>query len=298
MQLRLMLCFWLLLVSSACQNERKVVDQPPTDDIISAAYPLRKQFQCLPREAALIAAHRGVSKGEGFAENSQSSLEALIDKGILVAEVDVAGLKDGTHILYHDGVWEEKSTGRGPVAVSNWSDAEKTLLNDTDGNLTADRPVKLSDVLLLAKDRLYLEIDFKSSAKYETVINMIRNAGMSDQVILIAYNDSQARRLAKLAPEMLLSVGIRDMDDVDALKSAGVNVKNMAVWFGRGPYDNDVVRSLDLANIPILAWPPRNDMKNSALPASLLVTDYAFEYQPISGLTKTGHYEYLDCLTK
>ena len=295
------LFFLAFLALTACKQTVATNDPEDTivkDAIISAAYPLRKQFACLPREAAFIAAHRGVSKGEGFAENSKSSLEALIKHGILIAEVDVAGLKDGTHILYHDGVWEEKSTGQGEVVASRWADAQKILLNDTDGKVTADRPAKLADILSLAKDKIYLEIDFKSSAIYKTVIDMVRTSGMADRVILIAYNENQARRLAQLAPEMLLSVGIRDMDDVESLKSAGVKAVNMNAWLGRGPYDRDVVDSLDRASIPILAWPTRNQMQGGALPASLLVTDYAFDYDPVIGLSDEGFQIYKSCLSE
>jgi glycerophosphoryl diester phosphodiesterase len=259
-----------------------------------ASYPLRKQFSCLPEEAAIIAAHRGVSKGAKLAENSKSALEALIKKGILVAEVDVAGLKDGTLILYHDGVWEEKSTGKGAVAASTWNDAEKILLKDTEGKLTSDRPVSFADTLALAKDQIYLEIDFKSSAKYEAVIDAVYKAGMAEQVILIAYNEKQGRKLARLAPDMLMSIG----PDIDAFKSAGVKRDNMAVWLGKGPYDQGEIDGLNARNIPILAWPNDRYVRQTAGPASLIVSDYAFRHDPIVGLSRAGRAAYEACLSK
>lgn len=287
---------------AACQDSSSKSDNAPPQTMAQAphlaAIPLRKQFQCLPREAALVAAHRGVSKGEGFAENSASSLKALIEKGIMVAEVDVAGLKDGTLILYHDGVWEEKSTGKGPIASSLWADAERILLHDTDGALTADRPVSFSDVLSLSKDRLYLEIDFKSSAKFEAVIDAIRDHGMADRVILIAYTEGQARKLAELAPEMLLSVGIKESSDIAALEALGVDKKNMTAWLGRGPFDNGLIDRLDSENIPVLAWPGRDYVSATAAPASLIVSDYAFGLDPIAGLTNAGRKTYEACLNK
>lgn len=284
---------------SACQNSDQKTPAEPVANAIQktpALYPLRKQFACLPAEAALVAAHRAVSKGEGYAENSASSLEALIEKGVMVAEVDVAGLKDGTLILYHDGVWEEKSTGNGPIASSTWADAEKILLKDTDGQLTSDRPVTLDDVLTMAKDKLYLEIDFKSSAKYDAVIKAIRAHGMADRVILIAYTDGQARALARLAPEMLLSVGLRKPADIASLEGEGVARKNMTAWLGRGPYDPAFVQVLKDTNIPVLAWPDHAEVDKTAMPASLIVSDYAFKLEPIMGLTQAGQKQYENCL--
>lgn len=266
-----------------------------TSDLAASA-PISLQFKCLPEEAAFVAAHRGVSKGEGFAENSGSSLSALIEKGILFAEVDIAGLKDGTHILYHDGVWEEKSTGNGAVPASRWADAEKILLKDTNGNLTADRPIKLKDALALSKDRLYLEIDFKSSAKYGAVINEIRDAGMADRVILIAYSKGQAAKLAKLAPEMAQSVTLKSKADIAAHEAAGVSLKNMKAWLGRGPYDADFLSLLKKSNISVLAWPSRNEIKSTAGLAGLIVSDYAFKVDPIVGLSAKGRQAYEACL--
>ncbi|MBC6403035.1 MAG: glycerophosphodiester phosphodiesterase family protein [Hyphomonadaceae bacterium] len=263
-----------------------------------ATYPIGKQFACLPDEAAMIAAHRAVSRGEGLAENSKTSLEALINRGILVAEVDIAGLKDGTHILYHDGVWEQDSTGQGAVAATTWEQAEKFLLRDTDGALTADRPYRLADALALARDRIYLEIDFKSSAGYETVIDAVRAADMADRVILISHTDAQARRLAQLAPEMMLSVSVESMADVAALEAEGVSRTRISAWLWRGPYDDGFVAGLDAAGIPVLAWPDRDAVNETAGLARLIVTDYAFEYAPIVGLNEAGLKTYRDCLKR
>ncbi len=291
-----------LILLGCSANKAETRDNPDSANMSrsvatqSAALPLRKHFACLPKEAAIIAAHRGVSKGEGLAENSRSGLQALIDKGIMVAEVDIVGLKDGTHVLFHDGVWEEKTTGSGPVAASNSDVLEKILLRDTDGELTSDRPIQLQDALDLAKDRIYLEIDFKSSAKYKYVIEAIRQAGMADQVILIAYNNNQARRMAELAPEMMLSVGVSGEGDLGSLEAQGVNRKNINAWIGRGPYDAGVVQMLDEADIPILAWPGRNYVDETAGPAALIVSDYALKYDPIIGLSSEGRKSYEACL--
>ncbi len=298
---RIAFCLAASLVLAACASETTQSPKASSSatEVSAATSPapsLRRQFECLPEEAAFIAAHRGTSKGEGLAENSASALKALIDAGITVAEVDVAGLKDGTHILFHDGVWDEKSTGNGPVAASSWADAEKILLQDTDGDLTADRPVKLVDALAIAKDRLYLEIDFKSSAKYETVIEAVRDAGMANQVILIAYNDAQARKMAKLAPEMMLSVGVSEQGAIEGLEQQGVKRENMNAWVGRGPYDKPVIDRLQKAGLHILAWPGRAYVDETAGLATLVVSDYALNYDGIIGLSDVGRANYESCL--
>ncbi len=280
-------------LASPADNERE------STNVLSnypAVISLRKQLSCLPKEAAFVAAHRGVSKKENLAENSGTALKALIEHGVMIAEVDVAGLKDGTNILFHDGVWDEKSSGKGAVAASSWSRVKDYLLRDTDGDFSADRPIKLEDALSISKDLLYLEVDFKSSAKYGSVIKAIRKADMSDQVLLIAYTDGQARKLAKMAPEMMISVSAKSKNDIENLSRAGVKKSNMAVWMGKGPYPREFINYLDDQDIPVLAWPNEGQRRRIAGPATVMVTDYALQKNPIEGLSGSARSEYEACL--
>ena len=258
---------------------------------------VRKQFLCLPHNAAFIAAHRGVSKRAGLAENSKGALQELINRGIMFAELDIAGLKDGTHILFHDGVWDEKTVGEGAVAASNWSDVSQFLLRDTEGELTSETPFRLEDALQFAKGKIYLEIDFKSSAKYEHVIGAIRDMDMMDDVILIAYNERQAARMASLAPEAMISVTVQNVRDVTTYTSKGIKLENIAAWMGRSQYPEDLARDLAIKRIPILAWPPRSKFDETTEVAKLIVSDYAFNYDPIVGLTPASRAEYEKCIT-
>ena len=147
------ICLVLSLGLSACDNSETL---KVTKGSTKTLPPLADYISCLPQETALLAAHLGTAKRTKYPENSMSALKALISKGYLVTEVDVAGLKDGTHILFHDGVWGEKSTGKGPIASSTWADAEKILLEDTNGRISADRPIKFEDYLLAAKGKIYV----------------------------------------------------------------------------------------------------------------------------------------------
>lgn len=253
--------------------------------------PLAGYMSCLPEETALVAAHRGTARNSVYPENSMSGLNALIEKGYLVAEVDVAGLKDGVHILYHDGIWDEKSTGKGPVASSNWADAEKILLSDTKGDFSADRPVKLEDYLNAAKGKLYLEIDFKSSAKYDVVIQLIRKYDMQDQVILISYNEGQSKTLAALAPDMMLSIGSNE-----ALGQTRYKPNQVAAWVGYNVDNAALIKSLTDKDVPILGRIRKEPNPKAAMAADLLVTDDVFDHKPIAGLNAANKKELEVCL--
>ncbi len=263
--------------------------QPP--EIIGDLPPLAKQIECLPKETAMISAHRGTSRGTGYAENSIESLKALISKGYLMSEIDVARLKDNTHILYHDGVWEDGSTGKGVVAATTWERAETYLLKDTQGRYTSSTIPKLTDYLEVAAGKTYLEIDFKSSANYGYIIDQIRKYGMAKHVILISYNKGQAKKLSKLAPEMMLSISTRRSSDAMGYKKG-----QAAAWVGNAVTDKALISRLKKAKIPVLGKVGNQWNESSALAADILVTDYALQHRPITGLTRSNAKRYQKCL--
>jgi len=266
-------------------------------------------FACKPDEAAFVAAHRGTHEGSTFPENTTESLQALAAAKVMFAEIDVARLKDGTLILWHDGTWERGSTGKGPISASTWADAEKLLTKDTNGDLTSIRPSKFSDTLKWSKDKIYLEIDFKSSVDPKKVIAAIKNAGMIDQVILIAYNTEQALEFHKLAPTAALSVSTFKPGAIKALQVKGIPKSVMAGWTGRDPITPALESALRKNGIPILGasffslddelQKTRNfqEYVNFAKPADLVVTDFAFDAQPALNLTDQQNKEMQNCLS-
>jgi len=289
---------FLCMLLSACQNSSdesiELSAQTQNEAKPLASYPLKSHFKCLPKTAAIIAAHRGTARKQALSENSKQGLLALINHGTLIAEIDVAQTKDGIHFLYHDGVWDDDSTGQGAVAASLWNEAKTYLLNDTEGNLTSHNVIPLDDYLAIAENNIYLEIDFKSSADYRTVINMIRAHNMQDKVILIAYNNKQAERLAQLAPDMLISMSVRDKNDLDGYENNGINRENIAAWTGRDGPTQALASLLNNNGIPILAYPPRSQVQNLREKANLIVSDYALDLKPIIGQYNDRIYK--DCL--
>ncbi len=245
----------IFLALSSCQAsdtpaivvkvDESAVNLPPIPSVSLA-------FSCIPDDSAHIAAHRGTDMSTDLPENALESLKHLYASGVRFAEIDVARLKDGTHILFHDGVWDERSTGKGPIAATQWPAARALLLHDSKGKPTNINPSQFADILAWAKNRMYLEIDFKSSANTQVVIDMIKAADMMDQVILIAYDPEQAIDLHRRAPEAVISVSIFNKGDLHALQGRGLPANRMAAWVGKGNVDPEVLKRLKRRNIPIL----------------------------------------------
>ena len=254
---------------------------------------LKKQLECLPLETAMISAHRATSRNSSDAENSLEGLKSLMKKGYLMAEIDVARLKDNTHILFHDGVWEDGSTGKGVVPATTWPEASKFILKDRRGNFTSQRIPTLDDTLKLVAGKLYLEIDFKSSANYKHVITKIREHEMANDVILISYNAGQAKKLSKLAPDMMISVSTHKPKDVE-----NYDADQAIAWLGKAVTNRDLISELSETNTPIIGTVGTDWDAYRAEAADILVTDYAFNHRPITGLTRQNRDLYQNCLLK
>ena len=286
-------CASLLLAAglSACKAPTSNTTQ--TTEMIepkTTLAPIRKALDCLPADAAIMAAHRGTDeRWRDQAENSIGGLNALIKHGTIMAEIDVAGLKDNTLITFHDGVWDQISTGKGPISVSRKSDLEKILLKSRAGGLTADRPPLFADMLKTAKGKIYMEVDFKSSADPQAVIDAIRKADMADQVLLIAYNPKQAALFERLAPEMLRS------NPPEAAKLGH------AVWLGYGVANGNKANALKSnGNYTIgrIGDPNRQPSLKALTRASdILVTDKAEKHDGIIGMTAKSREAFEACVS-
>jgi len=274
---------WILapgfIVLSACGLST------PTATQFTALPPLTTAFNCLPPKAAFIAAHRGTSYDSRYSENSIGGLNALIQKGYFFAEIDVARLRDNTHIL------------KGVVVSSRWPEVKGQLLKDRSGRITRDSVPKLSDYLRIANRRIYLEIDFKSSANYADVIELIRAANMQQHVILIAYSNGQARKLARLAPEMKISVPIKTPQDINTLTAAGISTPQIAAWLSNAQLSKSFTANLQNQNIPILKKAPRTNVTLAAKDANIMVDNYAFQLKPIMGMSISDRAEFENCMT-
>lgn len=249
--------------------------------------PIRTVMECLPKEAALIAAHRGTSASYTEPENSISALERLIEKGIMMAEIDIAAIADGTPIIFHDGVWDYHTDDTGPVVSTRPDDFAALRLIDTNGTVTTEPVPTLAAMLDAAKDRIYLEVDFKTSSDMGNVIQMIRDRDMAEQVVLIATDDDEAAALNAYADEFLMSLP-------RAEKRANTGAKQ-GVWIGARWSDGGEKRIADRHYVIGAQWQKNPaQLPKAAKALDILVTDQAHRYDPIAGLQKVAAFR--NCL--
>lgn len=218
----------LLVMTSGCAGSAPAAREEATEPALAA------WFDCVREGGVLVSAHRAVSALDQ-PENSIAAIEATgraIPNAIL--ELDAVLTRDGRLVLMHDETMDRTTTGHGRVGDLTLAEVKAARLKASNGALTNAPPPTLTEALGAAgRVRAIASIDLKPAEGDSTidlaraVINEVRRAGAGDRVILITYNDADARAVAEMAPEMMISAGLND-----AAGLKGLNPAQILAWTG------------------------------------------------------------------
>jgi glycerophosphoryl diester phosphodiesterase len=192
-------------------------------------------FDCVRETGGvMVSAHRA-QLAEDQPENSIQAIEAT-GRAIpgAIVEIDVALTRDGRLVLMHDETLERTTTGVGRVADLAFEQVRAARLKATDGTVIDAPPPTLAEALEAAERAgVIASIDLKPADEAATlalarrVIDAVRAAGAQDRVILITYSPEAARAVAEMAPEMMISAGLNDVEGLE-----GLNPAQILAWTG------------------------------------------------------------------
>jgi len=186
-----------------------------------------------PMRIPLVSHHRG-GPADGYPENAIETMDQALTFGPGIMEVDITQLKDGTLVLLHDKTLERTTTGTGAAANVDWPYVSKLFLRDWNATETAFRVPLLKEALLWAKGRAILTLDIKRGASFTKITEVVRETQSQDYVVAIAYTLKQAQAFHRIAPELVISVTIRNDTELRAVKNSGIPARQLVVWTGNG----------------------------------------------------------------
>ena len=178
----------------------------------------------------LLVAHRGVC-GANIPCNSIAAYKIALSQGADVVEIDVSKSKDGRFYVFHPGM-EHVFLKSKPLWELDSSEIEELRLLNQDSVPTSYKVPTLEEVLLLLKDKAYINVD-KFWTDVEGIANVIRKCGVEKQVIVKTYVDDKAlEAVTKYAPDFMFMPLIWHKDTVtDMLIENGVNVIGAELLF-------------------------------------------------------------------
>lgn len=199
-------------------------------------------------QSPLISAHRGGSY-PGYPENAIETFQYVLDHSPVIIECDISMSKDSVLLMMHDNTVNRTTNGNGEVSKMRWDELEDLKLVDEEGTLTDYEIPTLEEVLIWAKGRTVLTLDIKRGVPYEKIIETIRRTRSEASVALITYSLDAARKLNHLAPDLMLSVTIRNEQELSAVLASGIPKENIIAFTGLAERSAEFNQQLHLQGI-------------------------------------------------
>lgn len=201
-------------------------------------------FDCLRTTGhAVVAAHRG-GPSPGYAENSIEAMAHVASQVPALHEIDIARTRDNVLVLMHDDTLDRTTTGTGDVRAHTLAQIKALRLKDNDGKVLTHQVPTLREALEWAAGKVILELDVKRGVSYEDVVADVRAAGAMARVVFITYSTDAAVRVHQLAPEMMLSVSINAVAELEALQARKVDLTRVLAWTGTTTVNAELNRAL------------------------------------------------------
>lgn len=162
----------------------------------------------LGRQGAI--AHRGAS-GEA-PENTMASFRLAVEQGADLIELDVQVTSDGAPVVIHDPLVDRTTDGSGLVQQLTLAQVKALDAGaKSGGRYEGERVPTLDQVLEWASGVTPVAIEIKSGpvrneGVESLVVEAVRRYGMSDSVVIIAFDHLIALKVREIAPEIACGV--------------------------------------------------------------------------------------------
>jgi glycerophosphoryl diester phosphodiesterase len=178
-------------------------------------------------DGPFISAHRGFSARAP--ENTLPALQAALDAGAHVAEIDVRLTRDGKLVLMHDGDVDRTTDGSGPVKAMTLGEVKKLDAGRWfDRKYTGIKVPTLDEVLTWSRGRLGLLVDMKNYPErdplfIDEMIATIQRNHAEDFAIPAGFDHPSLAEIHRRQPDWPLEMIIpcRLADTVHAARAAG-----------------------------------------------------------------------------
>jgi glycerophosphoryl diester phosphodiesterase len=145
----------------------------------------------------VLIAHRGGVVDSSKAENSLPALQAAIERGYQMVEVDLRITKDGVPIIHHDANFNRYYGVNKAVTSMTWEEISR-LKSDLGGSGV----LRFEEVLQYCEGKIGLMIDNKidgnDTTLFASIIAMMKKYRMYDNALMIGTDESTAYFTGKI----------------------------------------------------------------------------------------------------
>jgi len=183
------------------------------------------------RRVPLISAHRG-GPTDGYPENAIETFRHVASSMPAIIECDIALTKDSALVLMHDETLDRTTTGKGRVNQHTLTEIKKLNLRDNNGKRTKYNVPTLEEALKWGKGKVIFTLDVKKDVPYQLVIDAIRKTESETHSIIITYSANQAAVVYNLAPDLMISASIKNIEDLVRLNDYDIPDTRIVAFIG------------------------------------------------------------------
>lgn len=179
----------------------------------------------------MVSAHRG-GPYPGYPENSLQAFEHTLRHTPSIIEFDVALTKDSVLVLMHDNTLDRTTTGKGRVIDHTYQEIQELFLVDKEGTVTDFKVPTLNEVLAWGKGKTLFTVDIKREVPVAMITDAIRKQGAEPYAAVITYSLEAAQQIHRLHPDLMLSVSIRNEEELARFQASGIPVDRWIAFTG------------------------------------------------------------------
>jgi len=139
---------------------------------------IKRTFLDASSHEVLVASHRATH--HVYPENSLKAIQASINLGVDIIEIDVKVSKDGIPFLMHDRTMDRTTNGKGDPEELTWDELQQLSIVDK-GKKTSYKIPSLEAALELADGKILVDLDLKTD-RVDKIMAVVKRLDMKESV--------------------------------------------------------------------------------------------------------------------
>ncbi|MDP6932911.1 MAG: glycerophosphodiester phosphodiesterase [Myxococcota bacterium] len=152
----------------------------------------------LQHDGILAFAHRGDQ--DSGPENTLVAFEGAVRLGFRYLETDLQSTRDGVLLVFHDARLDRVTDQQGRIDRLDWATVRRARVGGTE-------PIARFEELLGEFPQVRVNIDPKSDAAMELLVDAIRRTGSEGRVCVGCFSDRRLKRFRAALPGVCTSMG-------------------------------------------------------------------------------------------
>ncbi|NMB02358.1 MAG: glycerophosphodiester phosphodiesterase [Firmicutes bacterium] len=218
----------------------------------------------------LVIAHRGASSLAP--ENTLAAVQVALELEVDVVEIDVHRSFDGQLVVLHDKTVNRTTSGKGSVTDLTLEELKQLDAGSWfKSSFKGETIPTLREVLKATKDKAILLIELKGERTEVRTVELVKELGMEDQVVIQSFDFQQIQKVKQRAPEIPTVWLVREPKHSEDPQKAANWIANTTEYVGatgigirHNWFTPELMATAKERNLAIFVWTvdSRADMKS------------------------------------